>query len=276
MVEQIFDTVAEAAPDIRAGLPGRRRLTQSENVTGDEQLAADVWADDLLCERLTALPTVGAYASEEREEIVDAGQGYSLAVDPLDGSSNLRSNNPMGIIVGVYDAALPAPGRQLVGAAYVLFGPITSMVTARDDVVTEWVLTDGSRQAVGRIDLPDEPTVYGFGGRVPEWSATFQDHVRSVETELKLRYGGAMIADVSQVMTYGGIFGYPGLESRPEGKLRLLFEGAPVGYIVEAAGGASSDGQQSLLEVEPRKLHQRTPVFVGNVGCIERLESALS
>lgn len=250
--------------------------TETENVTGDEQLAADVWADDLLCERLTELPSVGAYASEEREGIVDAGQGYSLAVDPLDGSSNLRSNNPMGIIVGVYDAALPAPGRQLVGAAYVLFGPITSMVTARDGTVMEWVISDGSRQAVGSIELPDEPTVYGFGGRVPEWTARFEKHVRTVESDLKLRYGGAMIADVSQVLTYGGIFGYPGLRSRPEGKLRLLFEGAPVGYIVEAAGGATSDGTQSLLDIVPRELHQRTPVFVGNVECIDRLESALS
>lgn len=275
MVEKIFDTVAAAAPEIRAGLPGRRMPAESENVTGDEQLAADVWADDLLCERLTELPTVGAYASEEREDIVEAGEGYSLAVDPLDGSSNLRSNNPMGIIVGIYDAALPASGRQLVGATYVLFGPITTMVTARDGTVTEWVIQEGSRQNVGRIDLPDDPTVYGFGGRVPEWTAPFEDHVRSVESDLKLRYGGAMIADVSQVLTYGGIFGYPGLLSRPEGKLRLLFEGAPIGYIVETAGGASSDGQHSLLDVEARDLHQRTPVFVGNVECIDRLESAL-
>lgn len=276
MVETIFDTVAAAAPEIRAGLPGRRTPTDSENVTGDEQLAADVWADDLLCERLTQLPAVGAYASEEREDIVDAGQGYSLAVDPLDGSSNLRSNNPMGIIVGIYDAELPAPGRQIVGAAYVLFGPITSMVTAQAGAVTEWVITDGSREVVGSIELPDVPTVYGFGGRVPEWTETFEDHVRSVESDLKLRYGGAMIADVSQVLTYGGIFGYPGLRSRPEGKLRLLFEGAPIGYIVEAAGGASSDGEQSLLAIDPSAIHQRTPVFVGNEECIDRLESALS
>lgn len=276
MVETIFETVAEAAPEIRAGLPGRRMPTESENVTGDEQLAADVWADDLLCERLTTLSAVGAYASEEREDIVDAGQGYSLAVDPLDGSSNLRSNNSMGIILGIYDAALPASGRHLVGAAFVLFGPITSMVTARNGTVSEWVITDRGRENVGRVTLPDEPTVYGFGGRVPEWTAAFEDHVRSVESDLKLRYGGAMIADVSQVLTYGGIFGYPGLASRPEGKLRLLFEGAPVGYIVEAAGGASSDGHRSLLDVEPRELHQRTPVFVGNEECINSLEAAIA
>lgn len=277
MAAQIFEAVADVAPEIRAGLPGRRTAAGGENVTGDEQLAADVWADDVLCERLTALETVGAYASEEREEVVQSGEGYSLAVDPLDGSSNLQSNNPMGIIVGVYDGPLPAPGRDLVGAAYVLFGPITTMVTAITGVATNWVIEDdGTRRSIGELSLPDDPTVYGFGGRVPEWSEAFEAHVRSVEEDLKLRYGGAMIADVNQVLTYGGIFGYPGLQSRPEGKLRLLFEGAPVAHIVEAAGGASSDGNRSLLDVEPTELHQRTPVFVGNESCIADVEAALS
>lgn len=275
MPTEILETVAAAAPEIRAGLPGRRTTTESENVSGDEQLAADVWADDLLCERLTALDSVGAYASEERESLVGSGSGYHVAVDPLDGSSNLRSNNPMGTIVGVYDASLPAAGQELVAAAFVLFGPITTMVAAVDGEVTEYVLEDGERSAVGPVEIPEDPTVYGFGGRVPDWTDAFKAHVREVETDLKLRYGGAMIADVSQVLTYGGIFGYPGLLSRPDGKLRLLFEGAPIGYIVESAGGASSDGEQSLLELEPSTLHERTPVFVGSQECIDRLESAL-
>lgn len=276
MPAEIFETVADVAPEIREGLPGRRTEADQENVTGDEQLAADIWADEVLCDRLSELDSVGAYASEEREDIVDAGSGFSVAVDPLDGSSNLKSNNPMGIIVGVYDATLPAAGRKLIGAAYVLFGPITTMVTASAGRAMSWVIeADGTRGSVGTVDLPEEPTVYGFGGRVPEWSADFEAHVRSVEQDLKLRYGGAMIADVSQVLTHGGIFGYPALESRPDGKLRLLFEGAPMAYIVEAAGGASSDGTDSLLAVEPDALHQRTPVFVGNTGCIERLEAAL-
>jgi fructose-1,6-bisphosphatase I len=117
--------------------------------------------------------------------------------------------------------------------------------------------------------------VYGFGGRVPEWTEPFKTYVADVESQLKLRYGGAMIADVSQVLTYGGIFGYPHLESNPRGKLRLAFEGAPIGYIVEAAGGASSDGTRSLLDVEVTNLHQRTPVFVGNESLIHRLEETL-
>ena len=93
--------------------------------------------------------------------------------------------------------------------------------------------------------------------------------------ELKLRYGGSMVGDVNQVMHKGGIFAYPALKERPEGKLRLLFEGAPMGYVAESAGGASSDGKQSLLEREPEGVHDRTPVHVGNESLIERLEDSV-
>ena len=131
-VEAVLDVVAEAAPEIRAGLPGRRRKSDEENPSGEVVTAADVWADELLGDRVGAVDGVGTYASEEREATVDTGSGLSVACDPLDGSSNLQSNNPMGTIVGVYDAPLPAEGRDLVGAAYVLYGPITTMTAAVD------------------------------------------------------------------------------------------------------------------------------------------------
>ncbi len=275
-IAEAFEVVARSAPEIRGGLAGRRGKTDSQNASGETQLAADVWADDLLEERLTAIDEVGQFASEERDDVVDAGNDeYAVTVDPLDGSSNLKPNNTMGTILGVYDGELPAPGRDLVGAAYVLYGPITTMVTAREGEVTEYVVeNDGSRRAVREdVRLPEEPTVYGFGGRVPNWTDRFADYAREVEDELKLRYGGAMIGDVNQVLTYGGVFAYPELESRPEGKLRLQFEGNPIGYIIESAGGASSDGETSLLDAEVERLHQRTPVYVGNRDLIERLEA---
>ncbi len=125
------------------------------------------------------------------------------------------------------------------------------------------------------MTLPDDPTVYGFGGRVPDWPEAFTAYAREVEDELKLRYGGAMIGDVNQVLTYGGVFAYPGLESRPEGKLRLQFEGNPMAYIIESAGGRSSDGETSILDVTPEDLHQRVPLHIGNAELIDRLESAL-
>jgi fructose-1,6-bisphosphatase I len=150
------------------------------------------------------------------------------------------------------------------------------MTVARDGAVTEYVVDDGEQRAVREdLTLPEEPVVYGFGGRVPDWPDDFEAYADEVERELKLRYGGSMIGDVNQVLTYGGVFAYPALDSAPDGKLRLQFEGNPVGYIVETAGGRSSDGSQSLLSVEPDDLHDRVPVHVGNADLIDRLEASV-
>ncbi|MFB6102663.1 MAG: class 1 fructose-bisphosphatase [Haloplanus sp.] len=268
--------LAAAAPAIRDGLPGRREKSDVENPSGDRRLAADEYADALLEERFGDIDGVGAYASEEREGVVDRGDGLSVAVDPLDGSSNLKPNNVMGTIVGVYDAPLPATGRDLVAAGYVLYGPITTMAFAHDGSVTEYLIEDGEATAIREdVTLPDDPTVYGFGGRVPDWPDDFAAYAEAIESELKLRYGGAMIGDVNQVLTYGGVFAYPALQSAPSGKLRLQFEANPVGYVVEAAGGRSSDGTGSILDIDPDELHGRTPVHLGNAPLIDRLEAAL-
>ena len=287
-LDAVFDAVAATAPEIRAALPGRRVESGTENESGESVLAGDLYADELLGDAITAVDGVGSFVSEEREAAVDAGgavgsggdEALAVAIDPLDGSSNLRSNNAMGTVVGVYDAPLPASGRDLVAAGYVLYGPITTMVVADETGVREEVVTadgDGVDRSVVEADLtlPATPTVYGFGGRVPDWSADFRAYARAIEDDLKLRYGGAMVGDVNQVLTYGGVFAYPALRSAPEGKLRLQFEANPIAYIVERAGGASSDGSGSILDVEPEAVHQRTPVHVGNESLIERLEAAV-
>ena len=276
-IEAAVDVVARTVPEVRDGLAGRRVYETGENPSGEQQLAADIYADELLEERLLDIDAVGSYASEERDEPSRDEGELHVACDPLDGSSNLKSNNTMGTLFGIYDEPLPAPGSALVASGFVLFGPITTMVVARDGTVGEWVVDEeGNRERIAEdLRLPEEPTVYGFGGRAPEWTDAFADYVDEVGDELKLRYGGAMIGDVTQVLTYGGIFGYPGLRDTPEGKLRLLFEGHPIAYIVESAGGASSDGERSLLERDPERLHERTPLFVGDEDYVGRLEAAL-
>jgi fructose-1,6-bisphosphatase I len=151
------------------------------------------------------------------------------------------------------------------------------MIEARGGTVTEYLIEDGDREVLNEdLSVPNDPVVYGFGGRIPDWIDPFRAYVDDIETErLKLRYGGAMVADVNQVLTYGGIFGYPMLEDSPEGKLRLQFEGIPIAHVIETAGGASSDGEVSLLSLVPDRIHERTPVFVGTTDLIDRLETAL-
>jgi len=275
-VAQVIDTIAKTTSDVRAAIFTERGHNDSVNPTGDEQLAADLRADELFEQRLLAIDGVASYASEEREAVVDSTGRFHLAVDPLDGSSNLEPNSGMGTIFTVYSERPPTSGRNLVAAGFVVYGPVTSMLVARDGRVREYLLNDGERRLVDNdVTVPDDPTVFGFGGGVDSWTDEFEPVAESIREELKLRYGGAMVADINQVLTYGGVFAYPALESRPEGKLRLQFEGHPMAYIVESAGGSSSNGDGSLLDAESDELHGRTPLYLGNDALIDRIEASV-
>jgi len=273
--EEITETVIPELPRIGEGFADGRTYDEKQNPSGQRMLAADEHADEILHDAITELDCVGEYASEEREGVIDCGTGLSVGVDPLDGSSNLVSNNLAGVILGAYDTPLPCAGENLVGAAYVVFGPLTTVVVADGKRVTEYVVEDGEPKDGRQLRLP-EPTVYGFGGGRESWTEGFGRFAKEVEHELKLRYGGSMVGDVNQVIHSGGVFCYPALNDRPEGKLRLVFEGAPMAYIVESAGGASSDGEVSLLEKEPEGIHDRTPVHLGNESLIEKMEEKVT
>jgi fructose-1,6-bisphosphatase I len=275
-VAEVIDTIAETTPDVRTAILTERGHSETVNPTGDEQLAADIRADELFEERLLGIDGVASYASEEREDVVTSAGRLHVAVDPLDGSSNLEPNSGMGTIFSVYTERPPTSGRNLVAAGFVIYGPVTSMLVARDGRVREYLLEDGEQRLVDNdVSVPDDPTVFGFGGGVDSWTDKFEPVAEEIREELKLRYGGAMVADINQVLTYGGIFAYPALQSRPEGKLRLQFEGHPMAYIVESAGGASTDGERSLLETAPDEIHERTPLYLGNDALIDRVESAV-
>lgn len=275
-VAQVIDTIAETTADVRTAIFNERGHSDSVNPTGDEQLAADIRADEIFENRLLGIDGVASYASEEREGVTTSTGRLHVAVDPLDGSSNLEPNSGMGTIFSVYTERPPTSGRNLVAAGFVVYGPVTSMLVARNGRVREYLLDDGEKRLVDNdVSLPEDPTVFGFGGGVDSWTEEFEPVAESIREELKLRYGGAMVADINQVLTYGGVFAYPALESRPEGKLRLQFEGHPMAYIVESAGGRSSNGDRSLLDLEPDEIHERTPLYLGNESLVERIEAAV-
>jgi len=143
-------------------------------------------------------------------------------------------------------------------------------------VVQNYLLRDGNSERWGTLSIPEESVVLGMAGKIGKRSDDIAEFAEQLSRELKPRYGGATVADLAQVIEYGGLFGYPATDSYPGGKLRVHFESAPLAYLVEAAGGASSDGTQSLLDVEPDGIHGRAPTFLGNEELIERLESAVA
>ncbi|MFB6144895.1 MAG: class 1 fructose-bisphosphatase [Candidatus Nanohaloarchaea archaeon] len=279
VVDEVVEEVAESAPHITSGMMHRREYVGEENPSDEKQLEADVWANELLKEKITSIEGVGQFASEEEEDVTDCGEGLSVSIDPLDGSSNIPTNNLVGTIVGIYNGELPCKGENLVAAFYVLYGPLTTLTLARDGQVDEYVLEEknGDKVELYRasedINIPGKKT-YGFGGN-KNWTDDFRRLEKEFSKEYKLRYGGSLVGDFNQMLHHGGVFAYPERTDAPEGKYRLIFEGNPMAYIAETAGGTSTDGERSVLEVEATDVHQRVPFHAGEEEMVEQIERSL-
>lgn len=273
VVDQVIEAVAESAPHITSGMMHRREYVGEENPSDEKMMEADVWANEFLKEKLTSIEGVGQYASEEEHEITECGEGLSVAVDPLDGSSNIPTNNLVGTIVGIYEEELPCSGENLVAAFYVLYGPLTTFTVARNGQVNEYVLEDSKSDEVELYRASEDikvsgRNIYGFGGN-KDWFDDFRELEDEMSKKYKLRYGGSLVGDFNQMLHHGGVFGYPAKQGYDEGKYRLLFEGNPMAFIAETAGGASSNGEKSILEVEAEELHQRVPFFAGHEDLVK-------
>ena len=282
-VRRLLTTAGALTHRIRAEIPKALGTTQGVNVYGERQLAIDVWANDLFCRTLADTGLVRFIGSEELESPIVTDKGdYSVVLDPIDGSSNVESNNPLATILGVYhDTPLPARGRDLLASAYVLYGPYLEMVLALPEGVYDLASRGGTEGSGGfivmgeRLRLPSPPTVYGVGGLRPRWTPRVRAFVEGLERKgLKLRYGGAFAADFNQVLKKGGFFAYPELTDAPEGKYRLQYESNPLAFITEKAGGRGTTGHGRILDVQPTTHAQRVPTYVGDAALVEELEAS--
>ena len=279
---KLISLVAHLSTLVRDTLPRELGLAGGINPYGEKQLQIDVWSNGLFTKKLLKSGLVKRLASEEMEEVKEAKAGeYSIVLDPLDGSSNLKSNNLLGTIVGVYrEKPLPAKGRDLQAAMYFLYGPYHQLVLALQDGVHSFAaLGKGSQRARFVSDglirqLPKPPTVYGIGGLREKWTPRVKEFVESLEKrKFSLRYGGSFVGDYNQVLTKGGFFAYPELTDAPEGKYRLQFESNPVAFITEKAGGLASTGTSSILDVEPSSIAQRVPTYLGDQDLVREFDS---
>ncbi|MGI0090131.1 MAG: class 1 fructose-bisphosphatase, partial [Nitrososphaerales archaeon] len=262
-------------------------MTRTLNPFGERQSELDVFSNDSFAKALLDTGRVGWVASEELDSPLggfdQSKDSISIAMDPLDGSSNITTNNPLGSIFGIWRGKLPQRGRDLVGAAFVTYGPTLTVTLSIKKRVDQYVeIRDG--EDVGRfviayrdMNLPEKPAVYGFGGTRADWIPQVEEFVLSLEATrgMHLRYGGTFIGDYNQVLQRGGIFAYPAHKKAPDGKLRIIYETAPVSYLTELAGGMSSNGCESILEIQPGTLTQTSPFYVGNSILIRELESKL-
>ena len=273
--------IAEASKYvINAVRTGDLGVAGTSNLYGEEQLALDVLSDRIMRKRLKHSGVVCNIASEEMEEIYQVSsnpQGmFSVAYDPLDGSSLVDVNLAVGTIVGIYQGQdLLQPGRKMVGAIYILYGPRVSMVYSVGKGVYEFTMNQLMEYTLTREQISMHPCgdIYSPGGLRKKYTEENEKFIKYLEDKgAKLRYSGGFVPDINQILMKGkGLFMYPGLKDAPKGKLRLLFELNPMAFLIEQAGGAATDGCTPILDLIPEGLEQRCPVYI---GCREDVEKA--
>ena len=281
----------------RAGLVNILGHAGMDNIQGEQQQKLDVFADDILFRMCDHTGRLCAMASEEREELIQIPDryrkgSYVLVYDPLDGSSNIDVNVSIGTIFGIFRTVdwdlrgriedVLQPGRNMVGAGYILYGASTMLVYSTGQGVHGFTLNPELGEFLlshPNLRLPEPPAYYSVNTSYYRgWSPGVQKYLRWLQGQegedphLSSRYIGSLVADFHRNLLRGGVFCYPGEMNKPTGKLRLLYEAAPLAYLVENAGGYASDGSRSILEIEPQSIHQRTPLFIGNRSLVERVK----
>jgi fructose-1,6-bisphosphatase I len=253
----------------RAGMADILGDAGTTNVQGEDVKKLDVVANEQFIRALNLCGNVCAMASEENDDYIPTGHlnaEYVVLFDPLDGSSNIDVNVSIGTIFSIYRrvSAIGAPatladclqpGSAQVCAGYVIY-----------PTVGEFFLTHPD------LRFPEKPLYYSYNDADETlFPQGFQDYLRDLRVRirekgagLKPRYIGSLVADFHRNLLKGGIFCYPGTTKKPEGKLRLCYEGNPMAYLAEQAGGSATNGFQRIMEITPVKLHQRTPLVVGN------------
>ncbi len=273
--------IAEQSKRIARAFISRQGATDSMNIYGETQLEMDKWADEVLIDAVSELPFVASVSSEERDDIITPNEDgiYSVTFDPLDGSSLMGVDLTVGTIVGIHDGTTPLrPARELAAAMYILYGPLTVLVYSVGKGVHEFVLDDDREFILQEGDLRfGKDRIYAPGALRSKWTAPHRRFIERLESlDYKLRFCGSMVADVHQVIHKGGVFTYPGIVGKPGGKLRLLFEAGPMGFLAEKAGGGASDGRMSILDLEPTSIDQRVPVYIGGPSELSILEEEMS
>lgn len=286
-LSKVYEAIAETAQMISRQIPFRVGMTSRLNPFGETQAELDVFANDSFAKKLLDTGRVGWVASEELDKplggFVQSEDSISVAMDPLDGSSNIITNNPLGSIFGIWRGALPKKGKDLIAAAFVTYGPTLTLTLSESGRVNQYAeVREGENVgkfvlAYSDMKIPSQAKVYGIGGKRSDWIPEVEEFVSRLESRgLHLRYGGTFIGDYNQVLHRGGIFSYPAHKQTPNGKLRVSYETAPVSYLTELAGGTSSNGYGSILEILPNSLTDTSAFYVGSKGLIEELESSIS
>ncbi len=284
LLNEIAAATKEIAGKVRkAGLLGILGSAGKVNVQGEEVQKLDELANEILLENLKNCGKACQITSEEIEDcLVVSESGYTVAFDPLDGSSNIDVNISIGTIFSIHRDSVLKAGKEQIAAGYVIYGPSTMLVLSLGKGVSAFTLDPESGNFLlshPEVKLPKKGKIYSINEANREkWTEEglrrFIDFLK--EEKYTLRYVGSMVADVHRTLFKGGIFIYPADKKNTSGKLRLLYEASPMAFLIEQAGGMASTGEKPILEVVPEKLHQRVPVILGSKWEVEKCLEFLS
>ena len=277
-----------------SGLADILGATEHSNVQGEIQQKLDIFANDTIVKAMDHGGRLCAMASEEEPGIIPIPDGfrcgkYCLLFDPLDGSSNIDVNVPVGTIFSVVQKItrgrhgemedMLQPGRRQVAAGYIIYGSSTMLVYTTGQGVHGFTLDPSIGEFLlshPNIRIPDEGRYLSvndsYEGQWDEPTRSLMRKYRGLEggrRPLSVRYVGSLVADFHRNLLGGGVFCYPINQKNPNGKLRLLYEANPLSFICEQAGGAASDGTQRVLDVQPHELHQRVPLYIGSTRDVD-------
>ena len=260
------------------------------NVQGETQQKLDVVANIRFIRALKNGGEVCAIISEEDEDIIHTGNvnaKYVVAIDPLDGSSNIDVNVSIGTIFSIYRRITPVGteatladflqgGNQQVAAGYILYGSSTILMMTTGEGVSGFTYDNSLGEYIlshPNLRQPQTGQIFSCNdGNELDYPAYVQTYLKTCKQQrMTGRYIGSLVADFHRNLIKGGIYLYPPTVKTPNGKLRLLYECYPMAYIAEQAGGIATNGQGRLLDVEPTNLHQRSPLFIGSAGLVEGL-----
>ncbi|MDR4987258.1 MAG: class 1 fructose-bisphosphatase [Bacteroidales bacterium] len=301
---RLLNDIATAAKIVNreinaAGLVDILGTVGKENIQGETQKKLDVFANEMFITALKGGGECCAIASEENEKVIsfsnefsDLGK-YVVAMDPLDGSSNIEANVSIGTIFSIYrrltevgpgtQKDLLQPGINLVASGYVIYGSSTMLVYTTGKGVNGFTLDP----SVGIFCLshpdmkfPENANIYSinegnyihFPEGVKRYIKYCQENDPDDYRPYTSRYIGSLVADFHRNLIKGGVFLYPGTSKNPNGKLRLLYECNPIAYIAEQAGGKASNGTKRIMAIEPEALHQRSPFFTGPKWMVDKIE----
>jgi fructose-1,6-bisphosphatase I len=290
VIEAFAESAIEIADTLRtAPIEQLTGKTGSENVQGEEVFDLDTITNDLMKYAFQRTGVVHAYVSEEDPEPTFFGPAaWDCYCDPADGSSNIDVGVPIGSILGVYPhkgsyndtVALLRPGREMEAAAYVLYGSCTTLVLAIEGRGVQGFTLNPENgefiQTHENIRFPEKLEYESLNRAYrPNWESAFVQALDStLPAGLSSRYIGGLVPDFHRNLLRGGVFLYPGDKKNPDGKLRVMYEEAPIAKIAQAAGGLATNGRENTLDLVPAQIHARAELIVGPQPIVHKMTAA--